>query len=821
MRLVTDITKENLPYCKEIMKVAQVRHLEGIRGNFGVSETEYVATAFVSEKEKPLSKVIYSNVKEIVDQHSYLFETLWNKAALAEQRIAEIEGRAIAEKIEIFYGEQDAMKILLQAMTNVKREAVVCSDAKSPAFSMGVEPVKKGFIDFKKRGVKIRQIVEITKDNLEYCKEFMNYVELRHMDNVKGNMAVSETEYVATAVLEGAVPVTQTIFSNAKALLEQQRYFFENLWSKAIPAEEKIREIDEGIEHRQTVFLDSLQDISANIKKLIENSDELLVCSRISGLQMIYNHFLDSYKVIISRYREGKHKGIRWITTLDRQNIQLVKAFLDLGVQIRHLPPLPPMNFAVTNRDFEASISKMEGGKPVDRMLASNEQFYIDYYRAMFEELWNEAGDAAGIVRDIEKGIEQSKIEIIHNPKEALRRGSRLVSSSKTEVLLLFSTASAFRRQAQSGGLQKIQQAIQNGSKVRILIPSDESIEKTLPQIAASIPQVGVRSIDKSLETRLTVLVVDGQESLVFELKDDTAITSNDSIGIATYFDSKPIASSYAAIFESLWKQSELYEQVQAHDRLQREFINIAAHELRTPVQPILGIAEMIEDEVGEQHRNDIRVIARNARRLQHLTEDILDVTRIESKLLTLNTRRFNLNEILLSLIDDCRRQIAGAAANRIGGTTRRNVELIYDQKEGEDKFVYADKGRISQVISNLLGNAIKFTEEGEIEVKVEKIIQQLSEEEQDSKKKHGDSILVQVKDTGKGIDPEIMPKLFTKFATKSGTGGTGLGLFISKSIIEAHGGKIWVESNKDGSRGATFCFMLPVAPEESASWAS
>ena len=152
------------------------------------------------------------------------------------------------DRTEVFYGQEEAMKILLQAMANVKKEAIICSDANSPAFAMGFELVKKAFTDLKKRkGVKIRQITEITESNLPFCKELMNYVELRHMDNVKGNMAVTETEYVAAAAVEGAAPLTQTIYSNVKAFLDQQRYFFENLWSKAIPAENRVKEIEEGI----------------------------------------------------------------------------------------------------------------------------------------------------------------------------------------------------------------------------------------------------------------------------------------------------------------------------------------------------------------------------------------------------------------------------------------------------------------------------------------------------------------------------------------------------------------------------------------------
>jgi two-component system sensor histidine kinase VicK len=123
-------------------------------------------------------------------------------------------------------------------------------------------------------------------------------------------------------------------------------------------------------------------------------------------------------------------------------------------------------------------------------------------------------------------------------------------------------------------------------------------------------------------------------------------------------------------------------------------------------------------------------------------------------------------------------------------------VSILFEPKQ--DVFVEADNVRINEVISNLIKNAIQFTKEG--------IITIAAEEE----KMNYNEIQVSVKDTGKGIDPEIMPRLFTKFATKSVT-GTGLGLFISKAIVEAHGGRIWGENNADG-KGATFAFSLPLS---------
>ena len=191
-----------------------------------------------------------------------------------------------------------------------------------------------------------------------------------------------------------------------------------------------------------------------------------------------------------------------------------------------------------------------------------------------------------------------------------------------------------------------------------------------------------------------------------------------------------------------------------------------------------------------------IQAISRNASRLQRLTSDILDVTRIESGSLRLNLEKFNLNQVISDIIDDYRNEI-----ERSGGN---NVNLVH---EGRNEVIQieGDKNRLTQVISNLVGNAVKFTTHGSITVKAE--IEREGREIQDK-----DKALVSVKDTGSGIDPEIMPRLFTKFVAKSNA-GTGLGLFISKSIIEAHGGRIWALNNRssDGnsSKGATFAFNI------------
>lgn len=233
-------------------------------------------------------------------------------------------------------------------------------------------------------------------------------------------------------------------------------------------------------------------------------------------------------------------------------------------------------------------------------------------------------------------------------------------------------------------------------------------------------------------------------------------------------------------------------ERLKDHDRAQREFINIAAHELRTPIQPLIGIAEALEEQFKTDGKDEILVrkaevemITRNAKRLLNLSSDILEVSRIESKTMQLSKEAIDLTQKIKLILDDMHSVIP----------LDKRVQLRFDSKSSKTVMVDGDRERIFQVISNLLNNAIKFTDKGDVVVELEE--------------KNGQAI-VHVRDSGNGIAPEIYPKLFTKFATKSDK-GTGLGLYVAKNIVEAHGGNIWAENNNDG-KGATFTFTLPLS---------
>lgn len=263
-------------------------------------------------------------------------------------------------------------------------------------------------------------------------------------------------------------------------------------------------------------------------------------------------------------------------------------------------------------------------------------------------------------------------------------------------------------------------------------------------------------------------------------------VSSNRKLSRVVEEKTSELRQTNESLIESNIKLERANEQLDEHDKMQREFINVAAHELRTPVQPLLGIAELLKERSDSEKsggvlmsKEEVEMLERNAKRLEKLTQNILDVTRIESNKLNLNKERFDMNAKILNTIRDMK-----------AGLTK-GVTINFTP--GPPLYVEADMTRIYEVLANLIGNAIKFTEVGTINVTLTR---------------EGDFAKVVISDTGKGIDPEIMPKLFTRFVSKSES-GTGLGLYVSKNVIEAHGGRMWGENNPYGV-GASFIFTLP-----------
>jgi two-component system, OmpR family, sensor histidine kinase VicK len=587
--------------------------------------------------------------------------------------------------------------------------------------------------------------------------------------------------------------------------------------------------IKESIGKFKTHILDKTEDIIKQITHLAETSSGLSIVSVTGGMQLIYSNFFDLYKNVLDSYKKGTGKGIRWIISIDKDNIDLVNIFLGLGMQIKHIKNMPMMNFSVGDREASATIEKMEGGKMVQSLLTSNEPTYVQHFKSVFEELWKTGIDPDQRIKDINEGLDTDVIETIEKPGTVQELYLNILKSTKTDIMIILPTANAFSRHEKLGSLRLAQEAAKERNvKVRILAPRNGNNQQTSEKQMAhglknqySNENMDIRYIEsidttKAPATKVTLLVADRKSSLVIELKDDLKDTFIEAVGRSTYSNNKIVVLSYVAIFENLWNQSELYqqlreayEQLKVHDIMHKEFIDVAAHELRNPIQPILGLTQVlrkIKKEAPNSGQEDLlEAIIRNAKRLQRLTDDILDVTRIDNHALQINKEQFELSGLITNVILDCRNQLRSEALQK-----EKNIRIVL-LPPYENVCIEADKNRLTQVMHNLLINAINHTEEGTISVCMKiksKDIRNGSDKEQE--------VVVSVKDSGKGIDPSIFPKLFSKFATTSHK-GTGLGLFICKSIIEAHGGKIWAKNNNDVNRergGATFYFTLPLVTQ-------
>ena len=550
-------------------------------------------------------------------------------------------------------------------------------------------------------------------------------------------------------------------------------------------------------------ILKSTLEITSEIKHSIDN------CIDSSAPLSFVSKDLPMFKAL----SEAKKKGIksRFITEITRNNILYCKELMKI-VELRHLDKIKGNFGIIDGTDYRASASMIEGHPP-NELIISNVNTFVEQQQVFFDMLWDKAVPAVQRISEIEEGAIPDVLEILKDPSETISFGYRLVKVARDEILIIFHTANALLRQEKSGGIDLlIENTTRYKTRVKILVPIEDKITDIIKRLE-KINGIQIRNIEPTMQTRMTILIVDRTYSLVVELKDDTKDDTKEAIGLATYSSSKSTVLSYVSIFDTLWKQSELREELMIRNMAQKEFINIAAHELRNPIQPILGLSDVLQrsdtfldgdkkDKIRQQ-KEMIDIIARNARRLQRLTEDILDVTRIDSKTLKLNKQSIIIAETIREMVQDYSGEIRNYG---------KSVVISFScSKELESTSIIADENRVKQVICNLIDNAIKFTQKGEITISIEIDYKY-------------NQIVVKVRDTGKGIDSYILPKLFNKFVTKSDSGGTGLGLYICNGIIEAHHGMIWAENNSEGNHsidvdrvdseignGATFSFSLPL----------
>ncbi len=722
----------------------------------------------------------------------------------------------ISENTKILHGIENTISYGVRLLQNAKEKLDICTDKNGPSIVIELDVYKDNYIKARTRGVKIRFIAEITRDNIHYCKELRQYVdELRHLDGLKGAIAVSESEFVGTSVLREKQYLTQLLYSREKEIVEQQQYTFDTFWKNSISADLKIRVIEEGIEPVKTEVLENPEDILKKTTEICNQSSFLCICTNIDGMRLGYNDLIELYREILKRPKNGKQDGIKWITSINnKEDIEIVKLLIQEGIQIRHIFDMPVINFTISNKHFASTIEKLRITKNLSSVLISNDPLYLDYYHKIFDKLWNNGIDAKSRIEDIEKGG-QVNMKIIPSPQESLTLANELIRHAKNEILIILHSINGVMRTERAGSFRFLDELVSKSVKVKVLTTMDYTNRGILDNLKSNYPRIEFRSLQSSLPIFNGVTILDRAKTMIWEIKDDNKDNFVEALGMAIYIDSEQTALSNVSIFNNLWNQSEMYEKLQEayehltlHDKMQKEFIELVAHELRTPITPIIGLTEHLRDKLTDnKHKELLDVVINDSKKLQILTEKILDVTRIEGKLFKLQKEKFSLNQLILDIVK-------GFEDNFKDNDKSNQIEFEYDNRfEKENHLITADKTKIGQVISNLIENSIKFILD-EVDEERQGIISVAIEKKELINDSNGYNrqksvVIVSIKDNGTGIDKEILPKLFTKFASKSFQ-GTGLGLYLSKNIIEDHGGKIWGDNNKD-SEGATFSFSIPL----------
>lgn len=607
--------------------------------------------------------------------------------------------------------------------------------------------------DVKKDGIKHRYIIEVTGENIDYCKELMKILELRHLDNLKGNFVLYEDKYIFLYENDitgnnGDSEENKTQKKNydlkignefRNEIVKQQQGFFDTFWNNSLPADIKVAEI--------------------------ENREKEHPLKNI-----IYNNFVDLV-------RSSQHD-----------------------------------NYVI---DMKNTLTIIRNQQDIEDILLSD------------------------------------------------------VYSARSEVLLTVRSLDYLNHLWNIGMGESLKHAISQGAKIIILYPeinNNEIFDKNVALLFSSIIEnVQLEGIEGTMGS---VLIIDSSKILLSSSEKDEAKyedehkrKSHNADVIGVYSNNKSIVNNYGALFDTLLNEKETVryvskvkeqlensnnqliesnQKLNLNSELQHEFINLAAHELRTPTQAIIGYGEMIEEhpDKSSDNQNYLKAIVRNANRLGKLVEDLLNVARIESNNMVLDKEKTSLEDLINTVVQDFRIHLEKEKKTKDKEIDSKNDKkpLIKDiqittslntndsgNKDYQGGFeVTVDRSKIVQAISNIINNSLnsissnrknRETNVDRIHITLSKIVnngQGKTNGTISSKQEKANEVIVSIKDTGKGIDLEIFPRLFTKFATNSSS-GTGLGLYLTKSIVEAHGGKIWAENNQN-KMGATFRFTLPVA---------
>ncbi len=658
---------------------------------------------------------------------------------------------------------------LYDLINNSKTEIKIVIDINRSGLAFDQDLFVKALINYKNKNkeIKPRCIIKVTREHIDYCKELIKVIDLHHLEKIKGDFILSDKEYIFA--FTDTTANNNSLKENAKRkhynshhhficetnkkIITQQHNIFETLWHSSIDAKEKIKAIEEIYkeENKENRNLSELKELSNDDQTSNDNSIEII----------------------------KRRKDIESLLLLDIYNSK-TEAVLAIGSckQVEYF--------------YKIGLNKC-----IKHVAATHNSKIIILYP-----------------QDQEKEFENNKyfkmitsIENVHC-KSIVGLIESILITDNSKILI-----------------------INDDNMSKDFIDSDNECNKNI---------LGIHSENKS--------IIRNFGSLLDMLSNERSMLNS---MIST---TNQLKNSNKQLLESNQK-------LEKNSKIQKDFINLAAHEIRTPIQAISGCVEVLEMDLsntlhdnGITHNQYFRAIVRNTQRLEKLVENLLDISKIESNAMYLKKEKIDLNELINTIIHNIKDDLKNKEKMRAELDTSRpylknnNNNNIYPRQKhlGQIKpieifllshekskdsslenIVMIDKDKITQVFCNLINNSLNSIynknkrsnynlDNDQIKISILPIMSDNKKNMHDvynpllgkiRKTKHG--LLINIKDTGEGIDSEIIPKLFEKFTTNSSS-GTGLGLYIAKSIIEAHGGKIWAENNKD-ERGANLSFTLPL----------
>lgn len=715
---------------------------------------------------------------------------------LSANENSEVSGASTTSQLEttrVVFGKDNAIKMEVIVARNAKERLDTCLDKTGPSVTLGVTDIKESIAEMRNRGVRVRYITEINKENLELSKELSELVEMKHLDGVRGNFALNEKEYIATAsLLERSGSTLQLLYSSVDAIVEQQAYLFEILWNKATPARLKITELETGTYHQpETKVIHGEEEVLKLAYAFFERSTNSFLRASTDGRPP--DKPQQSVEYLQGLLKKNLNLKIQIITDIQTENLDYNKKLASIGVNIKHLEG-NKITFAVSQDEYVAvKLSTAEerrrtGAELPSELIWSNREDFVIQANQMFEMMWSMAMPAELRIGQLESGIEPEQTRLLDDINEAFKVGATLNAEAQEEVLMILTSHRTIIRNVERFRILGERQK-EKKLKVRILSPTLD------PEAIKIIPGAEWR---KTETMKVSILIYDREKMFITQYADSDANTTERAVRSNIYTTNRQTVAGMVSVFDALWRESELREE---EARMHKEISKSLEKEERSRRQ-----AQLLQDILTHDLRNYNQVAKLSAELLkeklassgdsegENLADSLLDS--IDGSTLLVE-RGKKLGRILaeenpllvpMDLAASLERSLDLVKMANPEKLLKEEVRFPQDSPPGSVHVIADDL--LDEVFTNVFSNAAKYTDGRIVPVRI-------------SVAAVDDYWNVSISDEGIGIPKSMQDKVFERYV--AGARGSGLGLSIIHAlVVSRYGGKTFVSSGLNEAESGT-----------------